>query len=88
MAGLALGATMTGWGPPSRSIGDPDPTEGVSAACLAYRHAAVIKGRQHGQDRRPQPWVITERRDVLGEYQGFRDKILPSNLPTRSSSSS
>jgi hypothetical protein len=62
--------------------------EGVPAAGLANRHAAVVEGRQRGQDRRPQAWVITECRDVLGEYQGFRDKSLPSNPPTRSSSSS
>jgi hypothetical protein len=52
---------------------------GVPAAGLANRHAAVIEGRQCGQDRRPQAWVVTERRDILGEYQGFRDKSLPSN---------
>jgi hypothetical protein len=62
--------------------------EGVSAAGLVNRHATVIGGRQRGQDRRPQAQVITERRDGLGEYQGFRDKSLPSNPPTRSSSSS
>jgi hypothetical protein len=60
--------------------------EGVPAAGLANRHAAVIEGQQRGQDRRPQAWVITERCDVMGEYQEFRDKSLPSNPPTRSSS--
>jgi hypothetical protein len=62
--------------------------KGVLAAGLANRHAAVVEGRQRGQDRHPQAWVIVERRDVPGEYQGFRDKSLPGNPPTRSSSSS
>jgi hypothetical protein len=52
---------------------------GVPAAGLANRHAALIEGRQRGQDRHPQPWVVTERRDVLGEDQGLRDKSFPSN---------
>jgi hypothetical protein len=73
-------------GTPSWCTKDPDPAEGVPAAGLANRHATVIEGRQRRQDHRPQVWVITERRDVLGEYQGFRDKSLPSNPPTMSSS--
>jgi hypothetical protein len=68
-------------GTPSRCTRNLDPVEGVTTAGLANRHAAVIEGRQCGQDRRPQAWVITERQDVLGEYQGFRDKSLPSNPP-------
>lgn len=52
---------------------------GVPAAGLANRHTAVVEGRQRGQDRRPQARVITERQDVLGEYQGLRDKSFPSN---------
>jgi hypothetical protein len=52
---------------------------GVPAASLANRHAALVEGRQRGQDRRPQAWVIAERRDVLGEYQGLRDESFPSN---------
>jgi hypothetical protein len=87
MAGLALGSHTDGLGTPSQCTRDPDPAEGVLAADLANRHAAVIEGRQHGQDRRPEAWVITERRDVLEEYQGFRDKGLTSNPPIRSSSS-
>jgi hypothetical protein len=55
--------------------------EGVPAAGLANRHASVVEGRQRGQDRRPQASVIAERRDVMGEYQGFMDKSLPSNPP-------
>jgi hypothetical protein len=77
--GIGAGSHTGGLGTSSRCIGDPDPAEGVPAAGLANRHAAVVEGRQCGQDRRPQPWVIAERRDVLGEYQGFRDKSLPSN---------
>jgi hypothetical protein len=52
---------------------------GVPAAGLANRHAALVEGQQRGQDRRPQPWVVAERRDVLGEDQGLRDKSFPSN---------
>jgi hypothetical protein len=79
--GIGAGSHTSGLGTSSRCIGDPDPAEGVLAAGLANRHAAVVEGRQRGQDRHPQAWVITERRDVLGEYQGFRDKSLPSNPP-------
>jgi hypothetical protein len=43
-------------------------------------HAALVEGRQRGQYRRSQPWIITEHRDVLGKYQGFRDEGLTSNL--------
>jgi hypothetical protein len=52
---------------------------GVLAASLVNRHATLVEGRQRGQDRRPQLWVIAERRDVLGEDQGLRDKSFPSN---------
>jgi hypothetical protein len=86
--GIGAGSHTDGLGTPYRCIRDPDPAEGVPAAGLANRHATVIEGRQCGQDHRPQPWVIIECWDVLGEYQGFRDKSLPSNPPTRSSSSS
>jgi hypothetical protein len=61
---------------------------GVPATGLANHHAAVVEGRQRGHDRRPQARVIIEHRDGLGEYQGFRDKSLHINPPTRSSSSS
>jgi hypothetical protein len=53
--------------------------EGVPAAGLTNRHAIVVEGRQHGQNRHPQARVIAERQDVLGEYQGLRDKSLLSN---------
>jgi hypothetical protein len=49
-----------GLGTPYWCTRDPDPMEGVSAAGLANRHAAIIEGRQRGQDRHPQAWVITE----------------------------
>jgi hypothetical protein len=76
-----------GLGTPSWCTRDLDPTEGVPTAGLTNRHAAVVEGRQRGQDRRSQPWIITERRGVLGEYQGFRDKGLTVIPFTRSSSS-
>jgi hypothetical protein len=79
--GIGTGSHIDGLGTPSRCTRNPDPAEGVLPAGLANRHAAVIEGQQRGQDRCPQAWVITERRDVLGEYQGFRDKSLPSNPP-------
>jgi hypothetical protein len=62
-------------GTPSRCTRDPDPAEGVLAASLANRHAAVIEGRQRGQDRRPQAWVITERLDVLGSIKDSGTKV-------------
>jgi hypothetical protein len=46
---------------------------------MMNHHAALIEGRQRGQHRRSHPWIITERQDVLGEYQGFRDKGLTGN---------
>jgi hypothetical protein len=85
---IGTGSRTDGLGTPSQCTRNPDPSEGVPATDLANCHAAVFEGRQRGQDRRPQAWVIAERRDVLGEYQGFIDKSLPSNPPTRSSSSS
>jgi hypothetical protein len=52
---------------------------GVPTAGLANRHAALVEGRQRGQDRRPQPCVVAKHRDVLGEDQGLRDESFPSN---------
>jgi hypothetical protein len=52
---------------------------GVPAASLMNRHAALIEGRQPGQDRRPQPWIIAERRDALGKDQGLRNERLTGN---------
>jgi hypothetical protein len=77
--GVGAGSRTDGLGTSSWCIGDPVPAEGVPAAGLANRHAAVVEGRQRGQDRRPQTWVVAERRDVLGEYQGLKDKSFPSN---------
>jgi hypothetical protein len=59
-------------GASSWRIGDPDPVVGVPATGLTNRHAALVEGQQCGQDRRPQPWVVAERRDALGEDQGRR----------------
>jgi hypothetical protein len=75
------GATshIGGLGTSSRRIGDSDPVVGVLAAGLANHHAALVEGRQRGQDRRPQAWVIVEHWDVLGEYQGLRDESFLSN---------
>jgi hypothetical protein len=61
----------------SRCIGDPDPAEGVPATGLVNRHAAVIEGRQRGQDHHPQAWVIAERRDVLGSIRDSGTKVSP-----------
>jgi hypothetical protein len=58
-----------------------DPPVGVPAAGLADRHTTLIKGRQSGQHRRPQPWIVAERRNALGRYQGFGDKSLTSDPP-------
>jgi hypothetical protein len=57
-------------GASGRRVGDLDPAVGVSATGLANRHAALIEGRQHGQDHRPQPWIIAEHRDTLGKCWG------------------
>jgi hypothetical protein len=40
---------------------------GILAAGLANRDAALVEGRQHGQNHCPQPCVVAERRDALGE---------------------
>jgi hypothetical protein len=58
---------------------DLDPVEGVPTAGLTNCHTALVEGQQHGQDRRSQPWIITQRQDVLVEYQRFGDKGLTSN---------
>jgi hypothetical protein len=42
-------------------------------------HTALVEGRQRGQDRRSQPWIITKRQDALGEDQGLMDEGLTSN---------
>jgi hypothetical protein len=68
--GAAVGAweTLVGaLGASNRHIGDPDPAIGVPAASLANRDAALVEGRQRGQNHRPQPCVVAERRDALGE---------------------
>jgi hypothetical protein len=77
-----------GLGTSSWCIGDPDPTVGVPAAGLANRHAAIVEGRQCGQDRRPQARGVVERRDVLESIRDLGTKVSPVIPPTRSSSSS
>jgi hypothetical protein len=66
-------------GASGRRIGDPDPAVRVLAAGLANCHAALVEGWQRGQDRRPQPWIVVERRDALGEDQGLKNEGLTSN---------
>jgi hypothetical protein len=73
------GARTGGLGTPSWYTRDLDPAEGVPTAGLSNYHAALVEGRQRGQDRRSQPWIITQRRDALWEYQRFGDKGLTSN---------
>jgi hypothetical protein len=41
--------------------------DGVPATGLANCDAALVEGRQRGQIHRPQPCVVAERRDALGE---------------------
>ena len=83
----AVGRTV-GLGTSSLCIGDLDPAEGVPAAVLANHHAALVEGRQRGQDRRPQPWVVVERSDALGRIRDSGTKVCPVIPPTRTASSS
>jgi hypothetical protein len=73
------GGRIGGLGTSSRCIKDLDPAVGVPASSLADRHAALVEGRQRGQDHRPLPWIVAERRDVLGEDQGLKDESFPSD---------
>jgi hypothetical protein len=59
--GHACRLGTSGW-----CVGDPDPAVGVPATGLTNRHAALVESRQRGQNRRPQPCVVVERRDALG----------------------
>jgi hypothetical protein len=71
-----------------RCIGDLDPAVGVLAAGLADRHAALVEGRQPGQDRRPQPG---SSKSAGMSWGGIRDSWMKDSpvIPfTRSSSSS
>jgi hypothetical protein len=61
---------------------------GVPVAGLANRHAALVEGRQRGQDRCPQAWVVAECRDVLGRIRDSGTKVSPVIPPTRTVSSS
>ena len=77
--GGSSGARIGGLGTSGRYTENMDPPVGVPVAGLADRHAALIEGRQPGQHRRPQPWIIAERRNALRRYQGFGDKGLTSD---------
>jgi hypothetical protein len=77
--GKGAGSHADSLGASSRCIGDPNPAVRVSATDLTNRHAALVEGRQRGQDRRPQPWIIAERKDALGEDQGLRNEGLTGN---------
>jgi hypothetical protein len=66
-SGGGAGGHTDSLGASNRRIGDLDPTMGVPAAALANHDAALIEGRQRGQIHRPQPCVVAERRDALGE---------------------
>jgi hypothetical protein len=76
--GIGSASHTGGLGTSNWCIGDLDPAVGVLTSGLANRHAIIVKGQQRGQDRHPQAWVIAERRDVLGDYQGLRDKSFSS----------
>jgi hypothetical protein len=62
----ALGVTPVVWAS-SRCIGDLDPAMGVPVTGLANRDAELVEGWQRGQNHRPQPNIVAERRDALGE---------------------
>jgi hypothetical protein len=86
--GIGAASHTGGLGTSNWCIGDLDPVVGVPASSLANRHAAVVKGRQRGQDRRPQARVIAEHRDVLGSIRDLGTKVSQVIPPTRTASSS
>jgi hypothetical protein len=51
---------------------------GVPAAGLANRHAALVEGRQRGQDHRPQPWVGMK---TVSKFFGFSKTIFDFSRP-------
>jgi hypothetical protein len=77
--GGGAGSHAGSLGDSSWRVGDLDPAVGVPATGLANCHAALVEGRQRGQDRRPQPWIVAERREALGEDQGLRNEGLTVN---------
>jgi hypothetical protein len=77
----SFGAHIGRLGTSGRCPGDMDPPVGVPTTGLADRHTTLIKGRQSGQHRRPQPWIVAEWRNTLGRYQGFGDKSLTRDPP-------
>jgi hypothetical protein len=66
-SGRDVGGHAGSLGASNRRIRDLDLLMGVPAAGLANRDAALVEGRQRGQIHQPQPCVIAERRDALGE---------------------
>jgi hypothetical protein len=68
--GTSTRSRTSGLGTPNWYTGDLDPAEGVPTAGLTNCHAALVEGWQRGQDRRSQPKIITQRRDVLEKEIG------------------
>ena len=66
-SGTGAGGHAGSLGASNRRIGDLDPAMGVPAVGLANRDAALVEGRQCGQIHRPQPCIVVECRDALGE---------------------
>jgi hypothetical protein len=66
-SGRDAGGHADNLGASSQRIEDPDPTMGVPTADLANRDAALVEGRQRGQNHHPQPCVVAERKDALEE---------------------
>jgi hypothetical protein len=60
------GAHIGRLGTSDRYTGNMDPPVGVPAAGLTDHHTTLIDGRQSGQHRRPQPWIVEERPNALG----------------------
>jgi hypothetical protein len=66
-SGEGTGGHAGSLGASNQRIKDLDPAMGVPAAGLANHDAALVEGRQRGQIHRPQPCIVAERRDALGE---------------------
>jgi hypothetical protein len=66
-SGEGAGGRAGSLGASNRRIRDLDPAMGVPTAGLANHDAVLVEGRQRGQIHRPQPCVVAERKDALGE---------------------
>jgi hypothetical protein len=75
------GGHISWLGVTDRCTRNVDPPVGIPTTGLADRHTTLIKGRQSGQHRWPQPWIVAERRNALGRHQGFGNKGLTSGPP-------